>query len=317
MNGSAAVVAGLARVPVGSTKVNDADEEVFLLYTRLATKPTADGSEPFGGLGYVDNNKPNITVRFELRPKRQGSPTTVRKVRNKKRLENIAAENEVLVEVALTQDTTALRSRKGDTGSVLWRLSVCFAQVILQHYHFDHQDALFDRAALSGAHVLELGAGTGLLSIVLSPLVRRYTATDIAELIPLIRKNISLNIPRSHVSNITVEELDWVRLKDTLPARRSRLFAYPTIDLLLVVDCIYHPNLLLPLVETINHLTVREKTVVVVAVELRAEDVVREFLELLTGSEKGWEIWSVGEHLLDAAYAIWVGWKRVRTSETD
>ena len=54
---------------------------------------------------------------------------------------------------------------------------------------------------------------------------------------------------------------------------------------------------------------------VVVVVELRAEDVVREFLQqwldLSAGAE--WEIWSVGG-LLDGPYAAWVGWKHATQS---
>jgi len=78
---------------------------------------------------------------------------------------------------------------------------------------------------------------------------------------------------------------------------------------LLVVDCIYHPSLLPALVETIEHLTIREQTTVLVAVELRAEEVIDEFLKLWVGNEGRWEVWSVGEVLQDASYAMWVGWK--------
>jgi len=134
--------------------------------------------------------------------------------------------------------------------------------------------------------------------------------TDVADLIPLIRKNLAFNIPSSQQSNIRVQELDWVRLESTQPNLRSNLFSCSIIDLLLVIDCIYHPSLLRPLVETINHLTTGGKTIVLVAVELRAEDVIRGFLGLLISSEESWEIWSVGEHLLDVSYAMWILWKR-------
>lgn len=155
-------------------------------------------------------------------------------------------------------------------------------------------------------------AGIGLLSIVFSPLVRTYTATDIPELVPLMLKNLALNGDRP---NITAEELDWLQLSSATSSYRSKIFAYPTIDLLLVVDCIYHPSLLPALVETINHLSTTNKTVVLVAVELRAEDVLEEFLRLWVGQEGRWEIWSISEGLIDASYAMWVGMKKTRAAE--
>lgn len=165
-------------------------------------------------------------------------------------------------------------------------------------------------------------AGTGLLAIALSPLVRKYTVTDIDDLLPLITKNLSLNglppanTPSGHhgkasSSNVTAEALDWVTLKSCIPATRRKAFSYPDIDLLLIVDCIYHPSLLPALVDTIDHLAIPERAVVLVVVELRAEDVVREFLELWLAAANGaWEIWHV-EELMKGPYATWVGWKRI------
>jgi len=150
-------------------------------------------------------------------------------------------------------------------------------------------------------------SGTGLLSILFSPLVRRYTVTDVPELIPLIKKNISMNIPSAPASNIVAQDLDWTALQSAPPALRAKAFSFDDIDILLVVDCVYHPSLVSPLVDTIHYLTTPGKTTVVVVVELRAEDVVREFLETWLQSDPRWEIWSVGEQRLDSTYALWVG----------
>lgn len=79
---------------------------------------------------------------------------------------------------------------------------------------------------------------------------------------------------------------------------------------MLIVDCIYHPSLLPALVVTIDHLATSEKTAVLVVVELRAEDVVREFLDLwLAAGEGAWEIWHAHE-VMEGPYAVWVGWKK-------
>lgn len=80
------------------------------------------------------------------------------------------------------------------------------------------------------------------------------------------------------------------------------------LDLILAVDCIYNPSLLPALVETIDFLATPEKTAVLVIIELRQEDVVREFLELWI-AKSGWEIWRIGVGFLGPRYAVWMGWK--------
>ena len=156
-------------------------------------------------------------------------------------------------------------------------------------------------------------------------MVQKYTVTDIEDLIPLIRKNIALNLPGSGALDSTSaghgpsnakgiikpEPLDWLTLYNCSPSTRQKLFSYEPVDLLLVVDCIYHPSLLPALVGTIDHLATPDRTAVFVMVELRAEDVVREFLELWLAAGGGgvWEVWHVNG-LLEGPYAMWVGWKR-------
>lgn len=79
-------------------------------------------------------------------------------------------------------------------------------------------------------------------------------------------------------------------------------------DLLLVVDCIFNPALVEPLVAALTHYAVPQKTTVMVAVELRSHDVIEAFLAAWLKSAK-WEIWRVGGKLLHRRYAIWVGCK--------
>lgn len=110
-------------------------------------------------------------------------------------------------------------------------------------------------------------------------------------------------------SSVTVDALDWLAVHDSPSASRHTMLSYPTIDLLLVVDCIYHPSLLPALVDTIDSLAEPVETTVLVVVELRAEDVVREFLQLWVSSGGGtWEIWHAHE-AMDGPYAVWVGRK--------
>lgn len=206
------------------------------------------------------------------------------------------------------------------------QISIDFAQILLQQCHFPSAAGLIDSARLRNLHVLELGwgnsssqhrqfiyffsAGTGLLGILLMPFVRHYTLTDVASLVPLIRKNLALNTDGTMGSNVSVQELDWLILQSTPANLRSRFFSFThPADVILVVDCIYHPFLIPGLVETIDFLSVPAHTAVLIVVELRAEDVVRDFLELWM-AKPNWKIWRVGRQGgLQKPYVMWVGMK--------
>jgi hypothetical protein len=217
--------------------------------------------------------------------------------------------------------------------------------VILQQRSSHNPDALLDPVRLADAHVLELGsvsqltaavmvsftrppdafsrlgrAGTGLMSAALSPLVRKYTATDMTDLLPLIRKTLALNASsRRPLDNVTVSALDWTLLHATPAALRPHVFAAPRgalFDLVLVVDCVYNPALLPALLDTIEYVTPRASAgdrapvPVLVVVELRAEDVLREFLERWIAGGV-WRVWRVGGEVgpLGMPYVAWVGWR--------
>lgn len=175
------------------------------------------------------------------------------------------------------------------------------------------------RSSICALRHAYLSAGTGLLSVVLGPLVRRYSATDLPDLITLIRKNIS-HIPAKPSSSLTphtikAEALDW-----TLPADRqlsSSVLSDPP-DLILVIDCIYHPSLVAPLIDTLTSLAVPHYTSVIVVAELRAEDVMTEFIEGWV-SRDGWRVWNVGgeqtDGIMGPRYGIWVGWRESHSFE--
>lgn len=115
--------------------------------------------------------------------------------------------------------------------------------------------------------------------------------------------------PDESSRGISAEALNWITLQKCSPSTRRTQFSYAPIDLLLVVDCIYHPSLLPALVATIDHLTTPDRTTVLVVVELRAEDVIREFLELWLGASNGeWNIWHA-QGVMKGPYAVWAGRK--------
>jgi protein N-lysine methyltransferase METTL21D len=151
---------------------------------------------------------------------------------------------------------------------------------------------------------MEDRAGTGLLALALGPLARKYTATDMPALIPLLRKNL---LSRSSTTAVTVTALEW-----TLPTLRQIDVRADSPDMLLVVDCIYHPTLVHPLLATMTALAVPRHTVALVVAELRAEDVLREFLEEWIGL--GWRVWSIADDLLGARWGMWVAWHEGKVS---
>jgi hypothetical protein len=210
--------------------------------------------------------------------------------------------------------------------------------------------------------LIVVSAGTGLLALALGHLTSHYVATDMPDLVPLIRKNILLNhdlIVQNRKSiksassgsvtpNVSAEPLDWLLIHDTPVSSRHKLNLPPlgvalnadVIDdddddrgtgLILVVDCIYHPSLIPPLLSTLDHLATCQRlhtplsssylaqapdagdagagagapgegrADVLVVAELRSEDVIREFLEGWRSLE-GWIIWSLNtgdEDVLD------------------
>lgn len=104
------------------------------MYTALAARKAADGTTRFRGLGHIDSHEDVLTISLNIgRPaeeqtgkaddvfvasgskhKHKRHSASKRKVQGRKRDE---VES---IEVEIMQDKTALRSRKGDTGSVLW-----------------------------------------------------------------------------------------------------------------------------------------------------------------------------------------------------
>ncbi|KDR67997.1 hypothetical protein GALMADRAFT_105366 [Galerina marginata CBS 339.88] len=308
---------GPVLLPKACERVVDADEEIFILYSEIQTGTPPESADKFRGLGYVDSHKDVLEIKFELKNVVSSTSDTQLTGKRKNKSRKVAKDLDKTVEIELWQDKTALRSRKGDTGSVLWKASIDFAQLVLQKYYSGSNNGLFDRELLSTINLVELGSGTGLLSLALSPLVKHYTATDIGPLVPLIQKNVTLNFPGwprlssgNKGANISVEELDWMAIEAATPSQRVKIYdteAQP-IDLLLIVDCIYHPSLIPPFLTTVDYLTTPDRTAVLVVSELRAEDVMREFLEQWL-SIPGWGVWRIPNDLLGKHYVIYLGWK--------
>ncbi|CAE6454813.1 unnamed protein product [Rhizoctonia solani] len=295
----------LVTLPQGSSQVLDADEEVFILYSRHFENKDEDGIQ---GLGSVNSLAGTLSLSFTLNSLELH--TSSEKPKSKSRGPHRKASNskseqaEKTIEIEVFQDVTGLRSRKGDTGSVVWRASVHLAKLLLQQYYFPPQpphSAILNPERLANSRILELGSGTGVLGCTLLPLLSgtgHITLTDLPELTPLLRKN-------TKSARVSVEPLDWTW--QILPDFAA--------DLVLCVDCIYNTALVRPLVRVLGTFDAP----ILVVIELRDEDVVREFLnewlewrphtDNKVSEDGGFQVWRLADHLLSPRFAAWLGWK--------
>ena len=113
---------------------------MFLLYSYLR-KTVQQNEGEFRGLGHVDSRKDILIVKLELQLPSQTvhasesdfvSPSSVKRRRQNKKTRKTGQTVDKTVDIRLAQDKTALHTRKGDTGSVLWKarfgrgLSMCW-----------------------------------------------------------------------------------------------------------------------------------------------------------------------------------------------
>ncbi|CAK9779321.1 hypothetical protein CC85DRAFT_289437 [Cutaneotrichosporon oleaginosum] len=264
--------------------VEDFDEEIMDLYIGIG--------EHSGGLGYLDGRAPELSLTLELVPAATEAASDEHAgKRRMRRKEKAKAVEGVSIDIVVTQDPGALRSRSGETGSVLWRSSLHLARHILTQAIFPPVAPLLSMQALASAKVLELGAGTGVLASLIAPLTAEYTATDRRENLKLVQRNVANNasatvkiaskILDGNRSPATTEELDW----EQVSAARARAqvkgetYALPAgspgadADLVLGVDCIYNEHLVQPLVDTLAAACSRG-AVAWVVVEKRSPEVV-------------------------------------------
>ncbi|ORY23141.1 hypothetical protein BCR39DRAFT_550013 [Naematelia encephala] len=169
------------------------------IYMSLASRLETD--EPAAsGLGFLDPTKPVLEIEFDLTLQKVEVANIKISGRSRKgaggRSHKELQDQGPIIFVKLQQDLGALKSRKGDTGSVLWRSSYHLARNLLASHHHPPGAPLLpllDLSKLRQARILELGAGTGLLAILLSPLCKEYTVSDRIENLRLVERNLELN----------------------------------------------------------------------------------------------------------------------------
>ncbi|KAI1749931.1 hypothetical protein F4782DRAFT_511386 [Xylaria castorea] len=159
------------------------------------------------------------------------------------------------------QSPTILNRPGSTTGAVIWKITPLVASWL------GSPDNLLwkTRALSSSSSVLELGCGiSGLVGLVLSPLVLRYILTDQTYVARLVEKNLEENFilqkrPSSHKRkgksssttnpvNLRFTTLDWELDEVTTSLTGSQ--DVTSFDAVIACDCIYNETLIEPLVQT-------------------------------------------------------------------
>lgn len=195
------------------------------------------------------------------------------------------------IDVTVKQSLSALSSttQTSSTGFVCWQLALLFADWVLGD--------LKCPISLNQKVVVELGAGvSGLLASVLGPLTDLYVATDQKHILKLLKKIFVENVTTTRFTSSTVEldsagpkhqpdqvwpsidvmELDWERLEHGTPQVLATLPKRP--DFILACDTVYN-SYLIPFFLGAARALAGPHTVLVVALQLRDELVMEQFLE--------------------------------------
>ncbi|KAG9408311.1 hypothetical protein AC1031_021552 [Aphanomyces cochlioides] len=156
--------------------------------------------------------------------------------------------------------------------------SICESEtpVAASHGHivWDAAIALADycqEAKLDCKHVLELGAGIGLVGMVLSAMgCPDVVLSDQRYCLPLLEKNIAENFPATHPSPPRTAELQWGDDKASA--------AFKNVDLIVASDVIYNSSVFPLLYQTLDKIA-SPSTVVLLCYEVRNADLEAEFFD--------------------------------------
>lgn len=310
--------------------------QIFLLYTLAA--PEADRV----GLGQVNDRADYLEIEFDLNDTARLPTVRQCELEDHTRLTETTRGNgketakKSTLRISLRQSVTSLKSVAGDTGSVVWRSSLHLAGKVLQDISRfaeiervgrcdpNRQETfLISPGTLSELHVVELGAGTGVVPVAIlsHPRIAQrrgsWTATDQASLAGLLRKNLQQ-------SDCQVETVDWLEAsqiyRSGAPSAKARFLKDfqqsdgSGLDLILATDCIFNPSLFLPFLDTLTLLTVERCTCVMIVCELRQSDALHDFLAAWLAHEGRWRIYTVEAKdvlgpRLTRGCVVWLAWR--------
>lgn len=211
----------------------------------------------------------------------------------------------------------------GDVGVVVWDAAL----VLL--FYLDKENQRQGGAFLRGRTIVELGAGTGVISISAATRGALVVASDLPDLVDLMKRNREENLEAIDSGNGKLKclALDWTR---DLPSELTRtlsawsgdgdagengvtssiesnapssisLVTFP--DMILVSDCVYYESSVDALVKTLSALT-GPRTLVMISMEDRTSaEKVRVRNKFLKGVESaGFQIARVGFEDMDETF---------------
>ncbi|XP_028251639.1 protein N-lysine methyltransferase METTL21D [Parambassis ranga] len=160
----------------------------------------------------------------------------------------------------------------GDVGCVVWDAAIVLAKYLETQQFYNPSSGV---NVWSGRTVVELGAGTGVVGLMAATLGAQVIVTDLEDLQTLLRVNITENQTLITKGSITAKVLKWGEdVSEFLPPPHYVLMA----------DCIYYEQSIVPLVESLKLLCGPE-TCIICCYEQRTEginpEVEKRFFELL------------------------------------
>jgi hypothetical protein len=165
------------------------------------------------------------------------------------------------------------------------------------------------------ATVLELGCGiSGLIGLSMAPFLSKYILTDQHYVMKILRHNVAANQSSSTVvrskrkavadvaldSSLEILTLDWET--DSAINVRNALGGRQSVNMLVACDCIYNDFLVKPFVQMCLDICAlrppapsQTPTVVLIAQQLRSNEV---FLEWLRAMTNGFYVWRIPDEYL-------------------
>ena len=143
----------------------------------------------------------------------------------------------------------------------------------------------FFRLIFNDKKVIELGAGTGLVAIIVEKLFspKSVIVTDLDSHLPLIKDNLRLNS---------------TKYCETMPLDWTRTDYMGSNDVILVLECVYNEDLYLPLIHTLDRICLENSIIFLGLTRLFAK---QKFFALLT--ESGFKYTMIPERSLPEQYA--------------
>lgn len=209
----------------------------------------------------------------------------------------------------ITQSPGLLHGNRegGTTGAVLWKVSPLVAAWLASDKNLLWESGILHR----GATVVELGCGiAGVIGLSLFSMIGTYLLTDQDYVLKRLEANVNANtktesrgMPQPK-SRLFIAALDWER------DSASNVFTAigkNTINLVIACDCIYNDFLVQPFVETcvdMCKLAESRRTMLLVAQQLRSDDVVAKWLD---ASLSQFDVWRISDEYLSTELASGTG----------